>query len=76
MHKRGIPEAQIESAAGHLGEGTNKRHCRHLRPGYLKEFIARVEDYWGEIGKLTDVHLRSQRDPKIVDFGAALINRK
>lgn len=75
MHMRGVPEAQIDSAAGHSGEGTNKRHYRHLRPGYLKDFIAGVEDYWSEVGKLTKVHLRSHCDPKIIDFGAARAHR-
>lgn len=75
MHKRGVPEAQIDAAAGHSGGSTNKRHYRHLRPGYLKEFIEGVEDYWSEVGKLTKAHLRSQCDPKIIDFGAARIGK-
>jgi integrase len=75
MHMRGVPEAQIDSAAGHSGDSTNKRHYRHLRPGYLREFIEGVEDYWSEIGKLTSVHLRSHRDPKIIDFGAARLGK-
>jgi hypothetical protein len=37
------PEAQIETAAGHAGEGTNKRNYRHLRPDYLAELIDAVE---------------------------------
>ena len=64
LHARGVPEAQIETAAGHLGVGTNKRSYRHLRPDYLGAFIAAVEDYWRELEQFTTVHLRSQCDPK------------
>lgn len=69
MHMRGVPEAQIDTAAGHSGDSTNKRHYRHLRPDYLKDFIAGVEDYWSEVGKFTSAHLRYQRDTKVVDLG-------
>lgn len=75
MHKRGVPEAQIDYAAGHRGDGTNKRHYRHLRPDYLREFIAGVEDYWAELAKLTTAHLRYQRDTKIVDFASTRARR-
>jgi integrase len=75
MHMRGIPEAQIDRAAGHAGDGTNKKHYRHLRPDYLREFIAGVEDYWSVVGQHTKVHLRSHSDPKIIDFGAARVGR-
>lgn len=30
MHMRDVPKAQIDTAAGHAGEGTNKKHYRHL----------------------------------------------
>lgn len=73
LHRRGVPEAQIDTAAGHSGDSTNKRHYRHLRPEYLSDFIGAVEDYWGEMAKLTTAHLRYQRDTKIVDFGAARV---
>lgn len=75
MHARGVPEAQIETAAGHAGETTNKKHYRHLRPEYLHAYIDGVESLWEDIGKLTTVHLRSQRDPKIVDLGARRFGR-
>ena len=39
LHRMGVPEAQIDAAAGHAGVGANKRNYRHLRPGYLAEFI-------------------------------------
>ncbi|MDH7973730.1 tyrosine-type recombinase/integrase [Sphingomonas sp. AR_OL41] len=70
LHKRGIAEAQIDSAAGHSGEGTNKKNYRHLRPGYLKDLIEGVEDYWREVGQHTTAHLRYQRDTNVVDFAA------
>ncbi|MDH7640466.1 tyrosine-type recombinase/integrase [Sphingomonas oryzagri] len=75
MHARGVPEAQIEAAAGHRGEGTNKRHYRHLRPEYLRQFIDGVESLWADIGELTKVHLRYQRDTKIIDLGAKRLGR-
>lgn len=73
LHRRGVPEAQIDTAAGHSDDSTNKRHYRHLRPEYLSDFIGAVEDYWGEMAKLTTAHLRYQRDTKIFDFGAARV---
>ena len=75
MHKRGVPEAQIDFAAGHRGEGTNKRHYRHLRPDYLPDFIAGVEDFWAEVGRYTKAHLRYQNDTKVIDFGAARVSK-
>ena len=71
MHRRGVPEAQIETAAGHRGDGTNKRHYRHLRPEYLTQFIDGLESFWADVGKLTQAHLRYQRDTKIVDLAPA-----
>lgn len=69
MNRRGVPDAQIDTAAGHIGEGTGKRNYRHLRPEYLAELISAVEGYWSEVGKYTTVHLRTHCGPKIVDFG-------
>jgi site-specific recombinase XerD len=71
MHRRGVPEGQIDTAAGHVGEGTGKRNYRHLRPDYLAELIEAIESYWGEISRFTTVHLRSQHGPKIVSFASA-----
>ncbi len=76
MHRRGIPEAQIDAAAGHSGDSTNKRHYRHLRPGYLSEFIEGVEDFWSEVGKFTDAHLRYQRDTKVVSLATSRAARR
>jgi integrase len=71
LHAYGVPEAQIDMAAGHAGEGTNKRNYRHLRPEYLKEFIEGVEAFWREVGKHTTSHLRSQCDPNVINFADA-----
>lgn len=71
MYRRGVPEAQIETAAGHRGDGTNKRHYRHLRPEYLADFIDGVESLWEDVGKLTKVHLlNGNRHRKIIDLAA------
>lgn len=71
MHRRGVAEAQIEAASGHAGEGTNKRNYRHLRPDYLAELVAAVEDYWREMTRFTTVHLRTQCGPTVVSFASA-----
>lgn len=71
MHRRGVPEAQIDAAAGHVGDGTGKRNYRHLRPDYLGELIAGVEAYWAEIARYTTVHMRSQSGPKIINLSSA-----
>lgn len=71
MHRSNVPEAQIETAAGHRGDGTNKRHYRHLRPEYLADFIDGVESLWEDVSKLTKVHLLDgNRDRKIIDLAA------
>jgi integrase len=76
LHAMGVPEAQIDMAAGHAGEGTNKRNYRHLRPEYLKEFIEGVEVFWRKVGEHTKAHLRSHCDPKIINFGYEANKRK
>ncbi|MGN6123981.1 MAG: tyrosine-type recombinase/integrase, partial [Sphingomonas oligoaromativorans] len=76
LHKRGVPDAQIDAAAGHAGTGTNKKNYRHLRPDYLGEFVAGVEDYWMEVGQFTKAHLRSQCDPKVIDLASKRIRLK
>lgn len=58
FHLLGVPEAQIDTAAGHAGTGTNKRNYRHLRPNYLNDFIAGVETCWRKVGNHTDPHIR------------------
>ena len=75
MHRRGVPEAQIETAAGHRGQGTNKRNYMHVRPEYLTDFIDGVEAFWSDVSKFTQAHLRYRRDTKVIDFGAARHDR-
>ncbi|WP_294329029.1 hypothetical protein [uncultured Sphingomonas sp.] len=70
-HRRGVPEPQIETAAGHRGTGTNQKHYRHLRLEYLSDFIDGVESFWAEVGRHTDAHLRYRRDTKIIDLASA-----
>ena len=76
LHRRGVPDAQIDAAAGHAGEGTNKKNYRHLRPDYLRELIAAVEDYWAEVGQFTTAHLRYQRDTNVIDLAAKRAARR
>lgn len=63
----GVPQAQIDAAAGHSSERGSGRNYTHLRPEYLKEFVQAVEAYWGDMDKLTRVH-RSQVGPKVIDL--------
>src|SRR3546814_20588493 len=44
----GVPQAQIDAAAGHSSERGSGRNYTHLRPEYLKDFIEAVEAYWRE----------------------------
>jgi integrase len=71
MHKRGVDERQIDMAAGHAPIGTGKRNYMHLRPDFLAELIAAVEDYWHGMRRFTTVHLRSQCGPNIINFAGA-----
>jgi hypothetical protein len=58
-------------AAGHAPIGTGKRNYMHLRPDFLAELIAAVEDYWAEMRRCTTVHLRSLCGPNVVSLSAA-----
>src|SRR3546814_7234963 len=49
----GVPQAQIDAAAGHSSERGSGRNYTHLRPEYLKDFIEAVEAYWREMDRLT-----------------------
>lgn len=74
-HKRfGVPDAQIDAAAGHSEEGTGANYT-HLRPEYLREFIASTETFWAAVGEHTDAHLRYQRDTKLVELASARMRR-
>ena len=62
--RRGVPQAQIDAAAGHSSERGSGANYTHLRPEYLREFIDSTEAFWAEVGKFTNAHLRYQRDTK------------
>src|SRR3546814_3532331 len=47
----GVPQAQIDAAAGHGSERGSGRNYTHLRPEYLKDFIEAVEAYWREMDR-------------------------
>ncbi len=60
----GIPEAQIETAAGHDGVSTNVKNYRHMRPEYLTDFCRGIEAFWVEMDKHTRVHRLPHCYPK------------
>lgn len=64
--RRGVPQAQINSAAGHSSERGSGANYTHLRPEYLQEFIASTEAFWAAVGAHTKAHLRYQCDTKQV----------
>ena len=56
LSARGVPKAQIDTAAGHAtSTGTGGKYD-HLRPDYLREFIGGVEEFWREVDAFTSVH--------------------
>lgn len=69
LQTAGVPQAQIDAAAGHSSERGSGRNYTHLRPEYLKDFIDAVEGYWSDMERLTRVH-RSQVGPKVIDLGS------
>ena len=58
----GVPQAQIDTAAGHSNESGSGKNYTHLRPEYLQEFIAAIEAYW----TLMDKHTTGHRHPNLV----------
>lgn len=69
LQTAGVPQAQIDAAAGHSSERGSGRNYTHLRPEYLKDFIEAVEAYWSDMDRLTRVH-RSHVGPKVIDLSA------
>jgi integrase len=53
---RGVPKAQIDTAAGHSTDAGTGDKYNHLRPDYLKDFVAGVEEFWAEVDEFTDAH--------------------
>lgn len=64
----GVPQAQIDAAAGHSTEKGSGRNYTHLRPEYLKDFVAAIEAYWAEMLRYTKVHVRSPSGPNVLFF--------
>jgi hypothetical protein len=64
----GVPQAQIDMAAGHSSEKGSGRNYTHLRPEYLRDFIEAVEAYWTQMDGLTQAHRRTQNGPKALVF--------
>ena len=62
LHSYGVPQAQIDMAAGHSEPGSG-RHYNHLRPEYLEEFVEGVEAYWTGMDRYPSVHRRAQGGP-------------
>jgi hypothetical protein len=74
-HKRqGVPEAQIDAAAGHNEQGTGANYT-HLRPDYLGELITSTERFWTAVGEHTSAHLRYQRDTSIISLASERVRR-
>lgn len=74
-HKRqGVPDAQIDAAAGHSEEGTGASYT-HLRPEYLREFIASTEAFWEAVGEFTGAHLRYPHDTVVVEMASTRVKR-
>lgn len=65
LHVMGIPEAQIDMAAGHDGTSTNAKNYRHMRPEYLTDFCRGIEAFWVEVDKHTKVHRLPHCYPKL-----------
>jgi len=74
-HKRhGVPEAQIDAAAGHSEQGTGANYT-HLRPEYLKEFVASTEAFWAAVDDFTDAHRRYPLDANVVALAGERVRR-
>lgn len=54
--RQGVPQAQIDAAAGHNSERGSGRNYTHLRPEYLREFVESTEAFWAEVDRFTNVH--------------------
>jgi integrase len=73
--RQGVPQAQIDAAAGHSSEQGSGANYTHLRPTYLKEFIDSTEAFWAAVGEHTKCHLRYQSDTKVVSMAATRARR-
>ena len=71
LQTMGVPQAQIDMAAGHSSEKGSGKNYTHLRPDYLREFAAAIEAYWRDMDSLTQVHRRTQLGPKVIHLPTA-----
>ena len=54
-----IPEpGWCQEGSGHANPETAGDKYNHLRPEYLKDFVAGIEAFWTEVDAFTDVHRR------------------
>lgn len=58
LASKGVPKAQIDTASGHATDAGTGDKYNHLRPDYMKELIAAVEQFWKEVDHFTDNHRR------------------
>lgn len=77
LHRIGVPVVEIETMAGHRGEGTNRRSYTHMRPDYLVNAKAAIDDFWRDLATRTSAHLRTtcgppERNANVVDLTKAL----
>lgn len=75
LASRGVPKAQIDTAAGHSTDAGTGDKYNHLRPDYLKDFIAAIEAFWDEVGEFTDVHRRPPKVSAALLRGTKIIGR-
>lgn len=46
---KGVPKAQIDTAARHSTDGGTGDKYNHLRPDYLNDLVAAIEEFWRDI---------------------------
>jgi hypothetical protein len=74
-HKRhGVPEAQIDAAAGHSEQGTGASYT-HLRPEYLREFMSSTEAFWEAVGEFTEAHAKFPSQTNVVALSSGRARR-
>lgn len=68
--KLGVPDAQVDAAAGHVQQGTGRNYNHFNARRDFREFLEGVEQLFAELRHYTTVHLRSHCGPNVVDFAA------
>lgn len=62
LAERGVPSEQRQMLAGHSPQGTTARNYEHLSPTYLNAAVAAIDEFFDELSKHTNVHLRYASD--------------